>query len=206
MIPLVFIGGGGHALSVLGMLGAGYAVNGYVDACQIDGFPAEWLGTDSEFMASYAPEDTPVHIAVIMGHDSSLSVRAGIINRYRKYAAPVLVAETAVVTPFSTVGRGSAVMHRAVVNGACLGDYNVVNTGAIVEHGVITGENVFIGPGAVVCGGVKIGNNVMVGAGAVIRNNVSIPSGTIIGISAAITKNLPEQGVYAGVPAKKIKG
>lgn len=47
-------------------------------------------------------------------------------------------------------------------------------------------ENVFLGCNVIVCKGVKIGKNCVVGAGSV------------------ITKNLEENSVYAGVPAKKV--
>ena len=48
------------------------------------------------------------------------------------------------------------------------------------------GDNVFIGANTQICSDVKIGNNVVVGGGSV------------------ITKDLPSNGVYAGVPARRI--
>lgn len=48
------------------------------------------------------------------------------------------------------------------------------------------GKEVFLGCNAIVCNGVKIGKNCIVGAGSV------------------VTKNLEENSVYAGVPAKKV--
>lgn len=52
---------------------------------------------------------------------------------------------------------------------------------------IIIKDNVFIGSNCIIMPGVTIGSNVVVGAGAV------------------ITKDLPDNAVYAGVPAKKIK-
>lgn len=48
-------------------------------------------------------------------------------------------------------------------------------------------DNVFIGSHCIIMPGVTIGSNVVVGAGSV------------------VTKDLPEDAVYAGVPAKRIK-
>lgn len=48
------------------------------------------------------------------------------------------------------------------------------------------GDNVFIGPGAKIIGGIKIGNNVAIGANAV------------------VTKDVPDNSVVAGIPAKVI--
>lgn len=58
-----------------------------------------------------------------------------------------------------------------------------------VEYGkpVTIGENVWIGGNAVICPGVTIGDNVVVGAGAV------------------VTKDVPNNVVIGGNPAKIIK-
>jgi transferase hexapeptide repeat len=163
----------------------------------------QWLGDDDVFMSRYP--DMPVHIAVVMGCGGSLSVRRRLIERYAAYASPVLISSSALVTPSSKIGDGCAIMHRAVVNGAEIGAYSVINTGAILEHGVIAGSNLFVGPGAIVCGGVRIGDDVMIGAGAVVRNNVAIPSNTIIGMGSVVTASIYEPGTYVGVPAKLVK-
>lgn len=199
---VALIGAGGHAVSLTSMMLKGIDVVGYVNFAPSDTLALPWLGSDAEFLEHHP--DMPVHIAVVMGRNGDLSLRRRIINMYKHCQMPVLVAESALVTPLSKIGRGSAVMHRAVVNGASVGEMNVVNTGAIVEHGVTTGSNVFIGPGAVVCGGVTIGSDVMIGAGAVIRNNVTVCSGCVIGMGSVVTKDIDQNGVYVGNPCKKL--
>ncbi len=52
---------------------------------------------------------------------------------------------------------------------------------------IIVGDNVFIGLGAIILSGVKIGSNCIVGAGSV------------------VTKDIPDNSIYAGVPAKFLK-
>ena len=201
MTRVAIIGGGGHALSVLGMIPTGLEAAGYVDVSPSDAFDLKWLGDDEAFQSSHP--DMPVHIAVVMGRDGSLAMRRRLIERYVSHPAPVIVASSALVTSSSVIGKGSAVMHRAVINGARVGDYSVINTGAILEHEVVSGSNLFVGPGAIVCGNVRIGDNVMIGAGAVIRNNVTIASDTIIGMGSVVTESINAPGVYMGVPAKK---
>lgn len=51
---------------------------------------------------------------------------------------------------------------------------------------ILIGDNVFIGAGTIILPGVRIGSNVIVGAGSIIN------------------KDLPDNGVYAGVPVRKI--
>ena len=52
---------------------------------------------------------------------------------------------------------------------------------------------------------IKIGNNVWIGSNASILAGVTIGDGAIIGANAVVTKNIPENTVAAGVPAKIIR-
>ncbi|MBI4648413.1 MAG: acyltransferase [Bacteroidia bacterium] len=53
--------------------------------------------------------------------------------------------------------------------------------------------------------GVRIGNGVIVGHRSLIMMGVEIADQIVIGAYAVVTKTLKEMGIYAGVPAKKIK-
>ena len=66
-------------------------------------------------------------------------------------------------------------------------DYKTRNEGLEYAKPIRVGNNVWIGGNVVVLGGVTIGNNVVIGAGSV------------------VTKDIPDNSVAFGVPAKKIK-
>lgn len=51
---------------------------------------------------------------------------------------------------------------------------------------VVIGNNVFVGADAIILPGIKIGNNVVIGAGSI------------------VTKNIPDNSVHAGNPAKQL--
>jgi acetyltransferase-like isoleucine patch superfamily enzyme len=59
--------------------------------------------------------------------------------------------------------------------------------GTLEKRPVVIGSNVWIGAGCRILGELAIGDNVIIGAGSV------------------VTKDLPSNGVYAGVPATQIK-
>lgn len=196
--PIALIGGGGHALSLLEAIPPGIEIAGYIAPAESGAMPLPWLGDDAAFRARYSPEDVELLCAFVYGgrRRPDLTLRARIIASYSAYAFSTLVAPSAVVTPRSEIAGGCAVLHRAVVNRARLGQHCVVNTGAIVEHDCRIGDNVFIGPGAVLGGDVEVGCDSFIGLGARIRNGVRIGEGVTIGMGAVVTADVPEPGVY----------
>ena len=54
-------------------------------------------------------------------------------------------------------------------------------------------------------GEITIGNNVYVGTNAIILPNVHITDNVIIGAGAVVSKDITEDGVYVGVPARRVK-
>ncbi|MBQ2611881.1 sugar O-acetyltransferase, partial [bacterium] len=52
---------------------------------------------------------------------------------------------------------------------------------------------------------IKIGDNVWIGSNATILQGITIGDGAIIGANAVVTKDIPENTIVAGVPAKKIR-
>jgi acetyltransferase-like isoleucine patch superfamily enzyme len=52
--------------------------------------------------------------------------------------------------------------------------------------------------------GVRIGDDVWLGAGVVVTPGVHVGAGAIIGANAVVTESIPENEIWAGVPARKI--
>ena len=54
-------------------------------------------------------------------------------------------------------------------------------------------------------GKIEIGNNVHIGTNATIMSGVKIGDNCIVGCNAVVTKNIPDNSVVVGVPARVIK-
>ena len=82
--------------------------------------------------------------------------------------------------------------------------------GLIIHPGVVIGDNVKLHQNTTignVNGGVppRLGSNIIVGANSVIVGDLKIGDGAIIGAGAVVTKDVPQNAVVVGNPAKIIK-
>ena len=109
-----------------------------------------------------------------------------------------------------TIGDNCSINPYCVIYGH--GGLTIGNGVRIATHTVIVpGNHVFddtskpIHQQGVIKKGIKIEDDVWIGAGVRILDGVIIRKGCIIGASSVLTKSTEEYGVYAGVPAKKIK-
>lgn len=59
-------------------------------------------------------------------------------------------------------------------------------------------------PNSAIYGKIKVGNNVFIGVRSIIMPGVVIEDNCIIGAGSIVTKKCESNGVYAGVPAKRI--
>ena len=198
---LIIIGAGGH-----GKVIADNALkNGYTNICFVDdhaagscmGFPI--VGTSAEIRQL---DDGSTDFIIAVGS-----------NEIRKRIAQMhgvnfvtLIHPSAQIGAGVSIGEGTVVMAGAVIN-ACakVGRHCIVNTGAIVEHDNELGDYVHISPRAALGGTVRIGELTHVGIGAAVRNNINICQACTVGAGAAVVKNITDRGVYAGVPARKLK-
>ena len=124
------------------------------------------------------------------------------------------LAENAALIGSVKVGEDCSIWYGAVLRGdvgpITLADRVNIQDGAVLHattniSEVILGNDVSVGHNAIIHGAI-IGNDVLVGMGAVVMDNAVVPDGTIIAAGAVVLANaVLEPGIWAGVPAKKVK-
>lgn len=125
------------------------------------------------------------------------------------------LADNATVVGDVVMGDDCSVWFNAVVRGDVhyikIGRNVNIQDGAVIhctykKSPVNIGDNVSIAHNAIVHGS-TIQDNVLIGMGAIVMDDVVVESNTIIAAGALVTKGMvcKAGGVYAGVPAKRIK-
>ena len=192
---LLIVGAGGHALScidvieqenkfkIAGLVGlekeVGTTVKGY-----------KVIATDSELpnLARLYPS-----ALVTVGQIKIVELR---INLYKKcveagFTLETVISPQAYVSPYANVGKGSIIMHGAIINtSAKIGNNCIINSRALIEHGSSVGDNSHISTGVIINGDVVIGNNCFIGSGCIVKENISIGSDCLIGMGQIIRRNI----------------
>ena len=124
------------------------------------------------------------------------------------------IAENAAIIGDVTMGDDCSIWYSAVLRGDVntikIGDRVNIQDGAVLhtlyQRSICEiGNDVSVGHNAIIHGA-KVGNNVLVGMGAILMDNAVIPDNTVIAAGAVVLSNsVLEPGVYAGIPAKKVK-
>ena len=124
------------------------------------------------------------------------------------------IAESAAIIGSVTIGDDCSIWYGAVLRGDVgairIGDRVNIQDNAVLhathqQSECIIGNDVSVGHGANVHGCI-IGNDVIIGMGAIVMDNTVVPDGTIIAAGAVVPAGQKlEPGIWAGIPARKIK-
>lgn len=122
------------------------------------------------------------------------------------FIIPIIVHPFSAVSQTSHLGEGTVVMAGAVINASAhIGKGCIVNTCSSIDHDCILDDGVHISPGAHIGGKVDIGLCTWICIGSSVANNIKIGNHVVVAAGAAVIKNIPDNLMVAGVPAKKIK-
>ncbi|MCC5910897.1 MAG: 2,3,4,5-tetrahydropyridine-2,6-dicarboxylate N-acetyltransferase [Clostridiaceae bacterium] len=112
------------------------------------------------------------------------------------------------------IGKNAVIMMGAVINiGAIIGEGTMIDMNVVVGGRGTIGKNCHIGAGTVIAGVIEppsatpviIEDEVVIGANAVVLEGVKVGKGSVVAAGAVVTKDVPENVVVAGTPAKIIK-
>ena len=135
----------------------------------------------------------------VMGLRLQIAARTGLpIQAWASFVHPgARVSKHARIEPGSVVYPGACIALQAHIGAHALIYYN-----AVVHHDVVIGDGVILCAGVMIAGNARVGAGSYLGVGAVVRDGVIIGARALVGMGAVVTRDVPEDAVVKGVPAR----
>jgi len=138
---------------------------------------------------------------ITLGHIKSPEKRIRLYQQARQFGfqIPVIMAPSAYVSRHAIIGRGTIVMHGAIINaGAKVGENCIINSCSLVEHDATVEDYCHISTGAIINGNVTIGEGSFIGSGSVIKEGVEIGKHCLIGLGLSVRHNQEDYSRFIG--------
>lgn len=205
---LLLIGGGGHCRSVLDSILSEGLIHeiGIVDFNDCEWMGVETVGTDDDLPALREQGWTDAFVTVGSIGDTSLRRKLYRMIKDLGFEIPVIVDPTAVIAGGVSIGEGSFIGKRVVINPeTSIEECCIINSGAVIEHDCSIDAFTHISPGCVLCGGVTVGADSHIGAGTAVIQQVDIGSNVLVGAGSVVTRDLPDSVKAYGNPCRVIE-
>jgi sugar O-acyltransferase (sialic acid O-acetyltransferase NeuD family) len=104
------------------------------------------------------------------------------------------------------IGEGSFIGANSIITtNVKIGKHSLLNRGCHIGHDTVIGDYLSMMPNSVISGNVNIGNLFYTGTNSSIREKINICDNVTIGLNSGVVKDINDEGVYVGLPVKKIK-
>ncbi|AZQ11112.1 acetyltransferase [Shewanella khirikhana] len=205
-LPIVLIGGGGHA-SVLAdiLIGQGREILAIICPDDISskvvfaGIPHFTEDVDVERF-----NKTEVFLVNGIGSLPGSNLRFKVHMSFKRlgYTFMTVVSSNAIVSEFAVLAEGVQVMPGCIVNtNVTVGEATILNSGSIIEHDCKIGKHNHVAPGVVLSGSVITEDFVHIGTGAQVIQGIQIREHALVGAGATVTKNLESNKIlYVAKP------
>ena len=129
-----------------------------------------------------------------------------IISRVPDFKFVNAIHPSVIIGKNVTFGCGIIAMAGCIFNpGAKIGDFTFFATGAQIEHDCEVNDYASISAGSITGGHVKIGKYTAITLGVTIIDRLKIGENVVVGSGSLVTKNIPDNCLYYGNPAKFIR-
>lgn len=209
--PLVLIGGSGFGAKVaeLARLTNRYHIQGFLDDKTVanpDVALGKQLGSLSDIESLFAGDPKVAFFIALGDNHSRRKVAEDALNTVPSDRFPTITHPTALVLPSATIGFGCLLSYGSIVEtSVSIGNFVIINTRVSISHHARVDSFSSLAPSAALAGASAIGSETAVGMGVMVHHGISIGSQSVVGSLSLVNKNLPDNVVALGNPAKVIR-
>lgn len=144
---------------------------------------------------------------IAIGDNYTRYLIANKIEKYRKnFSFITTIHPSAIIGSDVKIDQGTIIAAGVLINNDThIGEHCYLAFKSAISHDSVLNDFSSLGPGVTTGGNVKIGSCTAVGLGANILNEITIGNHSMIGSGCLVVKNVADQKVVYGVPAKMIR-
>lgn len=129
-----------------------------------------------------------------------------LLNRHGDVFETLISPTANLMSNSISIGRGSVICSNCVLTcDITLGEFSQLNLSTTIGHDTKTGSFFTTAPGVHISGKVNAGECVYLGTNASTVEDISICDNVTIGAAACVSKDITENGIYIGIPARRME-
>ena len=126
-------------------------------------------------------------------------------GRAKGYGFASYVSSRARTWPDLEIGPGCMIFENAVVEPfSRIGANSILRANVHVSHDGRVGDHVFLAPRVAMAGKCRVGDRCFLGVNTTLRDGVAVAPGCVVGAGAVVARTTEPDGLYVGVPAKRV--
>lgn len=211
MDNIVIIGASGHAKVVIDIIEQQkkYRIVGLIDSFKDKDttlYEYAVLGTEHDIPTLQKEYKISGGIIAIGDNCTRLKMQSKITAIAPTFNFYTAIHPNAVIGKNVTINNGTVVMAGVIINSdASIGSHCIINTKSSVGHDVIVNDFSSIAPGVSIGGETIIGTCTAISIGCSILERITIGDNCVIGAGSVVNKNIDNNILAFGIPARKIK-